>query len=87
MENSITIRPRLQSPASPPPSTHPSHLALLPVLLLPRHSVNKLRDVLPSGLNALSAQIQINPALEAAVTNNSIMFIILTYPIYESGQA
>jgi len=49
--------------------------------------VNKLRDVLPSGLNAFSAEIQINPALPAAAANNSIMFIIFTYPIYESGQA
>lgn len=66
---------------------HPSHVDPLPMLLLPWHSVNKLRDVLPSSLNASSAEIQISPALEAAVTNNSITFIILTYPIYESGQA
>lgn len=78
----LSIRPRQGFRASPSTSTQPLHLILLPILF----SINKIRDIFPSGINALSAKIQINQALEADAANNSIMFIILTYPIDASGQ-
>lgn len=87
-----TILPQKTSPldqgprASPSTSAQPLHLSLLPTLFFPHCSINKFRDILPSGINALSAKIQINQALEADAANNSITFIILTYPIDASGQ-